>query len=59
MVRSILGGTLDDKSWLRPTVHVWTRSKQPWIVLPESDQQFDVSVPVDFETGKPDLALQP
>jgi hypothetical protein len=41
MVRSILGGTLDDTSWLRPVVHVWTRSKQPWIVLPESDQQFD------------------
>ena len=41
MVRSILGGTLDDTSWLYPTVHVWTRSKQPWIVLPESDQQFD------------------
>jgi hypothetical protein len=46
MVRSILGGTLDDKSWLRPTVHVWTRSKQPWIILPESDQQFE-TVPVD------------
>ena len=59
MVRSILGGTLDDKSWLKPTIHVWTRSKQPWIVLPESDQQFDVSVPVDFETGKPKLASQP
>jgi hypothetical protein len=35
MVRTILGGTLDDTSWLRPT-----RSKQPWIVLLESDQQF-------------------
>jgi hypothetical protein len=43
MVRSILGGTLDDKSWLRPIVHVWTRSKQPWIILPESDQQFDTT----------------
>jgi hypothetical protein len=41
MVRSILGGTLDDTSWLRPTVHVWTRSKQPWIVLPDSDHRFD------------------
>ena len=59
MVRSFLGGTLDDKSWLRPTVHVWTQSKQPWIVLPQSDQQFDVSVPVDFEADKPDLDSQP
>jgi hypothetical protein len=42
MVRCISGGTLDDTLLLRPTVHVWTRSKQPWIVLPDSDQQFDI-----------------
>ena len=34
-------GTLDDTSSLHPTVHFWTRSKQPWITLPEGDQQFD------------------
>ena len=28
-------GTLDDTSWVRPTVHVWTRSAQPWTVVPE------------------------
>jgi hypothetical protein len=39
--RIVLGGTLDDTSWLRPTTHVWTRSKQPWIVLPEGDEIFD------------------
>jgi hypothetical protein len=33
--------TLDDTSWLRPTVHFWTRSKQPWIRLPEGDQVFE------------------
>ncbi len=26
-------GTLDDTSWLRPSVHCWTRSRQPWVVL--------------------------
>jgi hypothetical protein len=36
----VRGGTLDDTSWLRPTVHLWTRSKQPWITLPDSDQSF-------------------
>jgi hypothetical protein len=41
MVRVIRGGTLDDTSWLRPSVHFSTRSKQPWIILPESDQRFD------------------
>jgi hypothetical protein len=34
-------GTLDDTSWLHPTIHFWTRSKQPWITLPEGDQRFD------------------
>jgi hypothetical protein len=40
-VRNVRGGTLDDTSWLRPTVHLWTRSKQPWIALPEGDQCFE------------------
>jgi hypothetical protein len=39
-VRRVRRGTLDDTSWLRPTVHFWTRSKQPWITLPEGDQSF-------------------
>jgi hypothetical protein len=37
----VRGGTLDDTSWLRPTRHAWTRSKQPWITLPEGDQVFE------------------
>jgi hypothetical protein len=39
--RRVRSGALDDTSWLRPTVHFWTRSKQPWIMLPESDQIFE------------------
>jgi hypothetical protein len=39
-VRTVRGGTLDDTSWLRPTVHLWTRNKQPWITLPEGDRSF-------------------
>jgi hypothetical protein len=34
----VRAGTLDDTSWLRPTTHYWTRSKQPWITLPEGDR---------------------
>ena len=34
IVRVVRGGTLDDTSWLRPTLHVWTRSRQSWVVLP-------------------------
>ena len=37
----VRGGTLDDASWLRPTRHIWTRRKQPWITLPEGDQVFE------------------
>jgi hypothetical protein len=34
-------GTLDDTFWLRLTVHFWTRSAQPWVMLPEGDQRFE------------------
>ena len=32
---SVKPGTLDDASWLRPQVHIWTSSKQGWIIIPE------------------------
>jgi hypothetical protein len=34
-------GTLDETSWLRPTVHFWTRSAQRWVLLPEGDTRFE------------------
>jgi hypothetical protein len=37
----VRAGTLDDTSWLRPTVHFWMRSAQPWLVLPEGDRLFE------------------
>jgi hypothetical protein len=39
--RLVRAGTLDDTSWLRPSTHFWTRSKQPWVVLPEGSQTFE------------------
>ena len=47
-VRFIRAGTLDDTSWLRPTVHFWTCTAQPWVVLPQND--------LAFATQPPDLA---
>jgi hypothetical protein len=41
----VRAGTLDDTSWLRPTRHIWTRSKQPWITLPPGDEIFEVQDP--------------
>ena len=34
-VRFIRVGTLDDPGRLPPDVHIYTSSKQPWLVLPE------------------------
>jgi hypothetical protein len=33
----VRAGSLDDTSWLRPTWHIWTRSKQPWITFAAGD----------------------
>lgn len=41
VIRRVRAGTLDDTSWLRPTAHYWTRSKQAWVALPEGDQIFE------------------
>jgi hypothetical protein len=31
-----MGGTLDDKSIIKPTFSVWCSAGQPWLSLPES-----------------------
>ena len=40
-VRRVRAGTLEDRSWLRPTAHFFIRSKQPWVILPEGDEIFE------------------
>jgi hypothetical protein len=32
--RRLKPGTLDDASWVRPTVHLWVRSALPWVQIP-------------------------
>jgi hypothetical protein len=39
-IASVDGGSLDDTSWLVPAGHIWTRSAQPWIRLPEQSLKF-------------------
>lgn len=41
----VRAGTLDDTAWLRPTRHIWTRSKQPWIAIPAGDEVFQAQDP--------------
>src|SRR5690606_31151642 len=28
-------GTLDDTGWLHPVGHIWTKSAQPWVTIPD------------------------
>jgi hypothetical protein len=34
-VMVIRPGTLDDTTWLHPIAHIWTRSAQPWVRIPD------------------------
>jgi hypothetical protein len=36
----VRAGTLDDPDAVRPDVHIFTRSKLPWLELPEGDRAF-------------------
>ena len=40
-------GTLDDTTWIVPAAHLWTRSRQPWVVIPDGVLQFE-GQPSDF-----------
>jgi len=41
-VRFVRGGTLDDPAAVTPDVHIFTRSKLPWVTLPDSVPAFEV-----------------
>jgi hypothetical protein len=41
-VRFVRAGTLDDPADIRPDVHIFTRSKVGWVILPEGTPRFDV-----------------
>ena len=39
-IRSLMGGTLDDRTQIKPTFSLWCSSGQPWLELPDSIEQF-------------------
>ena len=41
-------GTLDDTTWLKPVGHIWTRSAQSWVPIPQTT--------VNYEGQPPDLS---
>ncbi len=40
-IRFLRVGTLDDSRAIAPTVHIYTRSKQPWVALPPGVPAFE------------------
>jgi hypothetical protein len=41
-VRFVRAGTLDEPSRVTPDVHIFTRSKLPWVTLPDAAPAFEV-----------------
>ena len=41
-IRFVRAGTLDDPASVAPDAHIFTRSKLPWVTLPDSVPAFDV-----------------
>jgi hypothetical protein len=40
-LRFVRAGTLDEPAAVRPDVHIYTRSKLPWVTLPDDTPAFD------------------
>ena len=38
---SVKPGSLDDSSWLVPTLHAWTRGKHGWVPVPGDVESFE------------------
>ncbi len=41
-MRFVRAGTLDDPSGVAPDAHIYTRSKLPWVTVPDSVPAFEV-----------------
>jgi hypothetical protein len=46
-VAFVRAGTLDEPASVSPDVHIFTRSKLPWVTLPESTPAYDVFYDLD------------
>jgi len=41
----IKGGSLDDRSWLQPRLHIWCGSAQPWVSIAADATKFPKNPP--------------
>ncbi len=46
-IRFVRVGSLDNPDLLPPDVHIFTASKQPWVILPASDKAVEIFYRVD------------
>ncbi|WP_378942695.1 GFA family protein [Mesorhizobium sp. ANAO-SY3R2] len=44
-VIAVTSGSLDDPAQFRPTMHIWTSSRQPWLVLDDGLPQHEQAAP--------------
>lgn len=44
-ILAIKAGTLEDASWVQPTIELWTEMKQPWARIPEGIASFPRNPP--------------
>ena len=45
-IEFIKAGTLDNTSWLNPTIEVWCATAQPWVKIDQSRQLMDKNPPL-------------
>lgn len=45
-IATVRAGTLDHNRELEPLLHIWVKSKQPWLTLPEGVPAFDETPPM-------------
>jgi hypothetical protein len=43
--RTIAAGTFDDQDWFSIDRHMWTRSKRPWVTIPEGMTSYTHAAP--------------
>lgn len=41
----LTAGSLDDPSWFRPTMHIWTDSRQPWVTIEDGIETWPQAPP--------------
>ena len=46
-IMNVKPGTLDNPKWLKPIAHIWLRSRQPWVPVPDDVLRFE-GQPADF-----------